>query len=70
MAVAISVIVANLIGKETAILVGNLGYYPITILLTAFTAIMVIKFRTKNACGVAWIVFLACATSWMVAKHV
>jgi hypothetical protein len=70
MAVAISVIVANLFGKETAILVGNLGYYPITILLTSFTAIMVIKFRTKNTYGIAWIMFLACATSWMVAEHV
>lgn len=68
--VATSLIIANLIGKETAIVVGNLGYTPITILLTSLTMIMAIKFRTKSTHGIAWIMFLACAISWMVAEHV
>ncbi len=57
-------------GRETAILVGNLGYTPITISLTALTIIMTIKFRAKSTYGIAWIMFLACAVSWMVAEHV
>lgn len=69
-AVAVSVTVANLIGKETAILVGNLEYTPITISLTALTIVMTIKFRAKSIHGVAWVMFLACALSWMVAEHV
>ena len=57
-------------GKETAILVGNLGYTPITVSLTSITAIVVIKFRTNNIHGIAWVMFLACAVSWMIAEHV
>jgi len=68
-AVAVSLIVANLMGKETAILVGNLGYTPITISLTSLTIVMAIKFRVKSIHGIAWIMFLACTISWMVAEH-
>ncbi|TSA17523.1 MAG: hypothetical protein D4R72_04685 [Nitrosopumilales archaeon] len=68
-AVAVSLIVANLMGKETAILVGNLGYTPITISLTSLTIVMAIKFRAKSIHGIAWIMFLACTISWMVAEH-
>jgi hypothetical protein len=68
--IAASLIVANLIGKETAILVGNLGYTPITILMTSLTIVMAIKFRTKSTHGLAWLMFLACAVSWMIAEHV
>lgn len=70
LAVAVSLIAANLIGKETAILVGNLGYIPVTILLTSLTIIMTIKFRTKSTHGIAWIMFLVCVMSWMIAEHV
>jgi hypothetical protein len=66
---ALSIIIANLIGKETAILIGNLGYTPITISLTSITTIMVIKFRANNIQGAAWIMFLACSVSWMIAEH-
>jgi hypothetical protein len=68
--IALSLIVANLIGKEIAILVGNWGYTPITILLTSLTIMMAIKFRTKSTHGTAWIMFIACAVSWMIAEHV
>jgi hypothetical protein len=68
--VPVSIIVANFFGKESAILIGNLGYVPITISLTVLTAFMVFKFRANSIYGIAWIMFLACTTSWMIAEHV
>ena len=68
--VAVSVIIANLFGKAPAIWIGNLGYVPITISLTALTALMVFKFRANSTHGVAWIMFLVCTISWMVAEHI
>ena len=69
LAVVVSLIIVNLIGKEAAILVGNLGYTPITIMLASLTMIVVIKFRAKSTHGIAWIMFLACTLSWMIAEH-
>lgn len=68
--VAVSITVANFFGKESAILIGNLGYVPITISLMVLTAFMVFKFRANNTYGIAWIMFLTCAISWMIAEHV
>lgn len=65
-----AVSIANLIGKETAVMVGNLGYTPITISLFVITAIMLSKFRTKSYHTIAWIMFFICALSWMIAEHV
>lgn len=65
-----SMIVANLIGKDMAILVGNLAYIPVTLALTSLTAILAIKFRGKSQHGIAWLMFLVCVSSWMIAEYV
>jgi len=64
------ILVSNIIGKEVTVLVGNLLYTPITIALVALTAIMVKKFHGKSMHGIAWLMFLVCASSWFVAEHI
>lgn len=65
-----AMIIANLMGKDTAILVGNLGYIPVTVVLTILSSIMAIRFRGKSQHGIAWLMFLVCASSWMIAEYV
>lgn len=68
--IASAILIANLIGKEAAITTGNLGYVPISISLFIITTIMLSKFRTKSYLTIAWIMFLLCTLSWMIAEHI
>ncbi len=62
------VIIINIMGEETSVLVGNLVYIPIAGGLLVISTINFIHHRLKGIHGKAWLIFLLAATSWFVAE--
>lgn len=67
-AVAAVLLVSNLIGKETAILAGNLTYIPVAGSLLILSFLIFVRFGTSGHHGTAWFSFLGYAISAFIAE--
>ncbi len=68
LAVAAAVIIANLSGKETTILVSNLIYIPVAGGLVVIASINSFRHKLKGIHGKSWFFFFLAAASWFVAE--
>jgi hypothetical protein len=67
-ACAAIVLIANLMGEDIAILVGNLLYIPTAGAFFVMAILMLLRFGTSGFHGIAWIAFAGCAISWFAAE--
>ena len=63
-------IIANFLDMKTTILVGNIIYFPVTILLVYVSAITLIKLGHDGMHGIAWISLLIASLLWLTAEIV
>jgi len=61
-------IVSNLIGVDTAILVGNMMYIPVVGSFLVVSLLIVSRFGMSGNVGLAWISFGGYAISWFIAE--
>jgi len=70
-AVIFSIIIANLIGEDTAILVGNYIYIPVGVVFVTVSIIALVRFGFEGSIhGLAWMAFAGFAVSWFVGNNV
>lgn len=62
------VLFSNLLGVESAIIVGNLLYIPTSGVFLALAILVLIRFGTSGYHGIAWFAFACHAISWFVAE--
>lgn len=62
------ILVSNLIGKDMAILVGNLTYIPVAGSLLVLSLLILARFGTAGNHGLAWFSFAGYAVSWFIAE--
>lgn len=62
------VAVINIVGEDTAVLVGNISYIPISGGLLVLSAINCIHHKLRGIHGKAWLMFLLAITSWFTAE--
>ena len=67
---AIAIVFANQFGEETATIVANLLYLPLTGVWVAIAIALFARFRITGKHGKAWIFFLAAAVSFFIAETV
>lgn len=65
---SVIILLANLIGDEVAILVGNLMYVPIIGAFLALAILVLIRFGTVGYHGIAWVAFVGYAVSWSIGE--
>lgn len=68
MVIAVINLAANLISQDLAILVGNLGYIPITGTFLVLSLLIASRFGLTGNHGLAWFSFAAFAVSWFIAE--
>ena len=71
LAVIFSIIIANLIDQNAAILVGNYIYIPVGIVFVTVAIVALIRFGFEGSIhGLAWMAFAGFAVSWIVGNNV
>ena len=71
LAVIFSIITANLIGQDAAVLVGNYIYIPVGIVFVTVTIVALIRFGFEGSIhGLAWMAFAGFAVSWVIGNNV
>ncbi len=67
-ATALAILVSNFLGKDYAILVGNLTYIPITGSLMVLSILVIARYGASGQHGIAWISFGGYALSALIAE--
>ncbi len=63
------ILLADFIGKETAIVTTNLLYIPVTLAPVVVAIILALRFRSQGALGKAWLLFVSFTISWFIAEQ-
>jgi hypothetical protein len=61
-------VVANFIGENVAILVGNFMYIPVAVSLVVVSTMKMFQSGFTGKHGMAWIALTVCAVSWLIAE--
>lgn len=61
-------LIANHLGQNIAVLVGNLVYVPLVTSLLIISSVMMFKSGFVGKHGLAWIVLVWCSASWFIAE--
>lgn len=67
--VGLALLVANLEGQKTSILVGNLMYVPVTFFMAASAYFLLQKQRRIDDRDRGWLLFFGATVSWLLAEH-
>jgi len=67
---AVILVIANLIGKDTTSAVSLTLYFPVTISLVTVSVILSKRFGLKGSHGSAWLLFTIFAILWFIAERI
>ena len=68
--ISIVVLIINLKGQETSVLVGNLLYVPVTFFMVISSYVLLRKQRKIDDKDSGWAIFFGATISWLLAEHV
>ena len=64
------ILIDNVLGKDTAILTGNLMYIPTSGIFLIISLLVALRFGATGNHGLAWISFAGYAVSWFIAEMI